>query len=54
MKSRKSTISHYIFIYFSAKAETDLNNINENSLITNYELVSNGFSFKDSVSEEIA
>mgnify|MGYP005753662679 CR=1 FL=1 len=34
-------------------AKTDLNSINENSLINIYELISNGFSVKDSVSEEV-
>ena len=43
----------YIFVYFSDQSETDLNSINENSLINNYELISNGFSVKDSVSEEV-
>ena len=42
----------YIFIYFSDKSETDLNNLKENSSFSNYELVNNGFSIKDSVYEE--
>ena len=43
----------YIFIYFNDKSETDLNNFNDDSLISNYELTANGFSVKDSVSEEV-
>ena len=43
----------YIFVYFSDKPETDLNNINEDFPIGNYELINNGFFIEDSVSEEV-
>ena len=44
---------NYIFVYFSRKSETDLNDINEDSSINNYELISNGFSIDEYVSEEV-
>ena len=43
----------YIFVYFSRKSETDLNNINEDSSTSNYELINNGFSPADYVYEEV-
>ncbi len=44
----------YIFVYFSRNSETDLNDINENeSSISNYELINNGFSIEEFVSEEV-
>ncbi len=43
----------YIFVHFSKKSETDLNNISEDSPISNYELSDNGFSHQDYVSEQV-
>ncbi len=43
----------YIFVHFSKKSETDLNNISEDTPISNYELYENGFSHKDYVFEEV-
>ena len=43
----------YVFVYFSRKSETDLNDINEDSNTSNYELISNGFSPADYVCEEV-
>jgi phenylpropionate dioxygenase-like ring-hydroxylating dioxygenase large terminal subunit len=43
----------YIFVHFSKKSDTDLNNINEDSPISNYDLSDNGFSYKDYVYEEV-
>ncbi len=44
----------YIFVYFSRKSETDLNDINEEDLpISDYQLVNNGFAPLDYVSEEV-
>ena len=43
----------YIFIYYSDKSDTNLNNINEESPISNYELINNGFLVEDYVSEEV-
>ena len=43
----------YIFVYFTKNSETDLNDINEDSPISNYELINNGFTPKDYVSEEV-
>ena len=43
----------YVFIYYSDKSETNLKNINENLPISNYELIKNGFSCDDAVSEEV-
>ena len=43
----------YVFIYYSEKSETNLKNINENLPISNYELIKNGFSCDDAVSEEV-
>jgi len=43
----------YIFVYFSKKSDTDLNNINEDLPISNYDLSDNGFLDKDYVSEEV-
>ena len=43
----------YIFVYFSRRSETNLNDINEDSNINNYELIINGFSAKDYVFEEV-
>ena len=45
---------NYIFVYFSSKSETDLNDINEeDSPITNYQLTSNGFREGEYVFEEV-
>ena len=44
---------NYIFINFTNKSEKDLNNINDESFINNYELIGNGFSVEDSPSEEV-
>ncbi len=46
-------IDGYVFIYFSDKAETNLNKINEETPIADYELANNGFRIADSVSEEV-
>ena len=43
----------YIFVHFSKKSETDLNNVSEDSPISNYELSDSGFSHEDYVSEEV-
>jgi nitrite reductase/ring-hydroxylating ferredoxin subunit len=43
----------YIFVHFSKKSDTDLNNINEDAPISNYELYENGFTHKDYVYEEV-
>ncbi|MBO6975595.1 MAG: aromatic ring-hydroxylating dioxygenase subunit alpha [Prochlorococcus marinus CUG1435] len=43
----------YIFVHFSKKSETDLNNISEDTPISNYLLYENGFSHKDYVFEEV-
>ena len=43
----------YIFVYFSRKSETDLNDINEDLPISNYELINNGFVLEDYVPEEV-
>ena len=43
----------YIFVYFTKNSETDLNDINEDSPFSNYELINNGFNPKDYVSEEV-
>ena len=43
----------YIFVHFSKKSETDLNNISEDLPISNYQLSDNGFSPEDYVSEEV-
>ncbi len=43
----------YIFVYFSKKSETDLNEINEDIPISTYELKNNGFLPKDYVCEEV-
>ena len=44
----------YIFVYFSRKSETDLNDINEeDSPISNYDLINNGFTPKDYAFEEV-
>ena len=43
----------YIFVHFSKKSETDLNDISEDTPISNYELSENGFLHKDYVSEEV-
>ena len=42
-----------IYVYFSKYSDTDLNNISEDSPISNYELSENGFSDRDFVSEEV-
>jgi len=42
----------YIFVHYSKKSDTDLNNISEDSPISNYDLTDNGFSEKDYVFEE--
>tara|TARA_Y100001970_G_C14230857_1_gene858544 strand:- start:1837 stop:3159 length:1323 start_codon:yes stop_codon:yes gene_type:complete len=44
---------NYIFVYFSSKSETDLNDVNEDYPINNYELINNGFSIEEYVSEEV-
>ena len=45
---------NYIFIYFSKKSETDLNEINEeDSPISNYELINNGFTPNQYALEEV-
>ncbi len=43
----------YIFVHFSKKSETDLNNLSEDSPISNHELSNNGFLIEDFVSEEV-
>ena len=43
----------YIFVYFSRKSEADLNDINEDTPLSNSQLVNNGFNPKDFVSEEV-
>ena len=43
----------YIFVYFSNKPETNLSEFNEDSSISNYELLDNGCSIKDCVFEEV-
>ena len=43
----------YIFVHFSKKSDTDLNNISEDAPISNYELYENGFKHKDYVYEEV-
>ena len=39
-------------MHYSKKSDTDLNNISEDSPISNYDLTDNGFSEKDYVFEE--
>ena len=43
----------YIFVHFSKKSETDLNNTIENAPLSNHELSDNGFFQEDYVSEEV-
>ena len=45
--------NEYIFVNYSKKSETDLNNISEDAPISNYELYENGFTYKDYVYEEV-
>ena len=45
---------NYIFIYFSKKSKTDLNDLNEkDSPLSDYELINNGFSPKEYALEEV-
>ena len=44
---------NYVFVYYSDRSNTNLKNITEDLPISNYELINNGFSFEDSVSEEV-
>ena len=47
-------IDDYIFVYFSKKPETNLNDLNEDeSPITIYELINNGFPEEEYASEEV-
>jgi len=50
---KTSEKDEYIFVHFSKKSETDLNNISEDAPISNYELHENGFTHKDYVYEEV-
>ncbi len=43
----------YVFVHFSKKSETDLNNLSEDSPISNHELSNNGFLIDDFVSEQV-
>ncbi len=44
---------NYIFVYFSQKSETNLNEITEDLTVNNYELKNNGFLSENYVSEEV-
>ncbi len=45
--------NEYIFVHFSEKSQTDLNNISEYSPISNHEFSDYGFSIEDFVYEEV-